>query len=124
MIKVKDCLFCKIINKEIPSYTIYEDEKVKVFLDLNQDCPGHMLIIPKMHTLDLYSIDKSILNYMYDITLKMQKLLNEKMQNDGLTLLQNNGIAQDIKHFHLHLLPKYNKKPVLNIEEIFNILTK
>ncbi len=54
VIKLKDCIFCKIMNNEIPSYTIYEDEVVKVFLDVNPDANGHMLIVPKRHITDFF----------------------------------------------------------------------
>ena len=60
-----ECIFCKIIKEEIPSYTIYEDEIVKVFLDIEPMSPGHMLIIPKKHYQDLYDIDIETLNEIF-----------------------------------------------------------
>lgn len=121
---MKDCIFCKIINGEIPSKKIYEDDKLYVFLDLNQDCPGHCLIVPKIHCINLRDISAELLNYIMQTAIKLYVLLEEKLNCDGMTLLQNNGCAQDIKHFHLHLLPKYINKPNLSIDEIFDILIK
>lgn len=102
-----DCIFCKIMNGEIPSYTIYEDEIVKVFLDVNPEVNGHTLIVPKKHYLDLYDIPNDILIHILKVARKIGKLLEEKLETDGLTLVQNNGLYQDVKHYHLHLKPQY-----------------
>lgn len=115
-----DCIFCKIINNEIPSYTIYEDEIVKVFLDVNPDSNGHLLIIPKKHILDITEMDYNTWKSMLEITKKMKILLEETLHIDGLTLIQNNGMVQEIKHFHLHLKPYYRDAQVLlDVKEIF-----
>ena len=120
-----DCIFCKIIKGEIPSYTIYEDETVKVFLDINPDVNGHLLIIPKQHYLDLKEINDNVLMKIFQTARKMEDLLKEKLHIDGLTLIQNNGSVQEVKHFHLHLKPYYNKNEKLkSVEEIYNLLIK
>ena len=119
---MKDCIFCKIINGEIPSKKVYEDDKLYVFLDLNQDCPGHCLIVPKVHYINLCDIPTDLLNHILNVANILYKDFESKLKCDGLTLLQNNGCAQDVKHFHLHLLPKYINKPKLSIDEIYEIL--
>ena len=120
-----DCIFCKIINGDIPSYTIYEDDIVKVFLDNSPDTNGHMLVVPKKHTLDILSIDNETLIHIIEVARKMEKLLREKLHIDGVTLIQNNGDIQLVKHFHLHLKPYYNEEQKLkDIKEIYEILTK
>ncbi len=120
-----NCLFCGIVNGSVPSYKIYEDDTVFCFLDINPDSNGHMLIIPKKHYKDLNDIDLNTLNHIIEISKKMKKLLEEKLYIDGLTLIQNNGDVQEVKHFHLHLKPFYNNpKDLMKIEEIYNILTK
>lgn len=119
-----NCVFCKIINGDIPSYTIYEDDIVKVFLDINPDSNGHMLIIPKEHILDLDEIDIDTLSHIMAVAKKMKKLLEEKLNIDGLTLIQNNGYVQDVKHYHLHLKPYYkNKQAKKDPKEIFETLS-
>lgn len=119
-----ECIFCKIIKGEIPSYTIYEDEIVKVFLDINPDSNGHLLIIPKKHILDLDSMDNDTLMHIMAISKKMKKLLEEKLNIDGLTLIQNNGAVQDVKHFHLHLKPYYiNKQIKKDPKDIYDLLS-
>lgn len=116
-----DCIFCKIVNGEIPSYTLYEDEIVKVFLDVNPDVNGHTLIIPKKHYTDLFDIDNDTLMHIMDVAKKIDKLLKDKLHTDGLTLVQNNGLKQEVKHFHLHLKPQYkNKEELLPVENIYN----
>ncbi len=118
-----DCIFCKIVQGEVPSYTIYEDEIVKCFLDVNPDCNGHVLIIPKQHTLDLSTIDEKTITHIYHVTKELKKRLEERLNIDGLTLIQNNGDVQEVKHFHLHLKPYYKEKQELKpIEEIYEKL--
>lgn len=120
-----DCIFCKIINGDIPSYTIYEDDIVKVFLDVNPVSNGHMLIIPKKHTLDLESIELDELTYIMGIAKNLKGLIEEKLHNDGLIVTQNNGIEQAVKHYHLHLIPTYeNKQKIKDVKEIYEIFTK
>jgi histidine triad (HIT) family protein len=120
-----DCIFCKIVKGEIPSYTIYEDDIVKVFLDIHPRTNGHMLVIPKKHYVDIIDIDSDILNYIYKkITPKMYELLQEKLAADGLIIGQNNGIAEDVKHYHVHLMPQYrNNNKISDIKEIYEKLT-
>ena len=116
-----DCIFCKIVNGEIPSYTLYEDDVVKVFLDVNPDVNGHTLIIPKKHYQDLFDIDNDTLMHIMDVARKINQLLKDKLNIDGLTLVQNNGLKQEVKHFHLHLKPQYKNEEVkLSPEEIYN----
>lgn len=102
-----DCIFCKINNKEIPSYTVYEDNVVRVIMDINPETNGHMLIIPKEHYSNLTDIPVDVLGHIQSIAKDMFKLLEEKLNIDGLTLCQNNNYGQEVKHYHLHLIPRY-----------------
>ena len=111
-----DCIFCKIANKDLPSYTIYEDMIVKVFLDIHPNADGDMLIIPNKHYETLLDIDLDTLNHINVIAKKMYKLLQEKLKIDGLTICQNNEYGQEIKHYHMHLTPRYDKD---NVKIIF-----
>jgi len=120
-----DCLFCKIINGDIPSYTIYENEYVKCFLDINPVQDGHTLIIPKKHFLDINDIDEEYLNNILKASKVVVKLLEEKLKPNGIRLVQNNGVLQEVKHFHLHVIPNYKEtKEKKKVEDIFNIITK
>lgn len=117
-----NCLFCKIINKEIPSYKIYEDDIVYAFLDINPDSVGHTLIVPKKHYLDLDDIDIEILKHIMKIAKMLKKRIEEKLNCDGLTLIQNSGDIQEVKHFHLHLKPFYKNKKDKVLEEVYELL--
>lgn len=119
-----NCIFCKIISGDIPSYTIYEDDIVKCFLDINPERPGHTLIVPKKHYQDITDIDKDTLHHINDISKKICDLLKEKLNFDGLRLIQNNGSIQEVKHYHLHLIPFCNTNSGKNIEEIYELLKK
>ncbi len=116
-----DCIFCKIINGDIPSYTLFEDDEIKVFLDVNPLANGHALIVPKKHYTDLFDIPNDLLIHIMEIAKKMDKLFKEKLGSEGLTLIQNNGLPQEVKHFHLHLKPAYSsKQELVNVEDVYN----
>lgn len=117
-----DCIFCKIIAGEIPSYKLYEDDYVYVFLDINPETSGHTLVIPKVHTLDVDSIDNDTLIHIVDVARKIKALLEEKLGCDGIKLLQNNGDLQEVKHYHLHLIPYYKNGKNLSVEEVYKLL--
>lgn len=116
-----DCIFCKIIASEIPSYKLYEDELVLVFLDVNPDSNGHTLIIPKKHYQDLEDIPEDVLTHIMHVAKSIKGVLEEKLKISGLSLIQNNGSAQEIKHYHLHLKPYYiEEQPKLSVEEVYH----
>lgn len=127
-----DCIFCKIVNNEAPSYTIFEDEIVKVFMNINPTSNGHLLIVPKKHYTNLVDIPLDTLNHINMISKNMYTLLKEKLHVDGLTISQNNDYGQEVKHFHMHLTPRYKGEKVdivyngdkLDVKEVFNILTR
>lgn len=102
-----NCIFCKIANGEIPSYKVYEDDIVLAFLDANPDSDGHTLIVPKKHFTDLDDIDLDTLKNINNASKKIKKTLEDKLGCIGISLLQNNGSAQEVKHYHMHLKPYY-----------------
>lgn len=130
---MEDCIFCKIVKGEIPSYTIYEDELVKVFLDVNPNTNGHMLIIPKEHYKDLFELPEEIINHSVKLVKeKLYPLVKEKLNCDGLTFSQNNGYGQEVKHYHIHVIPRYendhsmitfDKDMLIPTEEVFSKLS-
>ncbi len=118
-----DCIFCKIVNGEIPSYKIYEDEKIMAFLDINPYAPGHTLVIPKEHTLDITTIPEDTLNHLMNKAKEIAKLVTEKLDAPGYTLIQNNGFVQEVKHFHLHVIPKYRNNFDMDVKEVYEKIT-
>lgn len=115
-------IFCKIINGEVPSYKLYEDDIVLAFLDVNPNHNGHTLVIPKKHYENFFDIDEDTLKHLLEVSKTLAKELKEKLNYDGISLCQNNGYGQEVKHFHLHLIPKYKEENKLSVEEIYNIL--
>ena len=114
-------IFCKIIKGEIPSYTCYEDEYVKCFLDVNPVSNGHALIIPNKHFVDATDIESKYVLKIFETAKKVMLQISKNLKPDGFRLTQNNGNVQDVKHYHLHIIPTYkNKQDKLSVEEIYN----
>lgn len=126
---MENCIFCKIIKGEIPSMTIYEDDIVKVFLDINPTTNGDTLIVPKKHIENMLDLDDKTLSHIHKISKDIYSVLKEKLNIDGLTIVQNNFYGQEIKHYHVHLIPRYkndnvkqlsNKEILKEVKEVFN----
>lgn len=103
------CVFCKIINKEIPSYTLYENEYVICFLDISQATKGHVLVVPKKHEQDIFSLSNEYASEILKAANIVANLLKEKLGITSVNLLNNSGLlaGQTVMHFHLHVLPRY-----------------
>ncbi len=107
--KDNNCIFCKIANGEIPSSTLYEDEKVRVILDISPASKGHALILPKEHYANIYEISDEMAGHVIKTARKMAKKMQEELGAEGLNLVQNNGelAGQTVFHYHMHLIPRY-----------------
>ena len=107
--KKDDCIFCKIANGEIPSKTLYEDERFQVILDLGPATKGHALILPKDHFSNLFELPDETAGEVMKLARRMAVQMKEKLHADGFNLVQNNGecAGQTVMHFHLHLIPRY-----------------
>ncbi|MDQ0232305.1 HIT family protein [Metabacillus malikii] len=108
---MSDCIFCKIINGEIPSAKVYEDEHVVAFLDISQVTKGHTLVIPKVHKENVYDLTPEIAGKVFEVVPKIANSIKKQFQPEGLNLLNNNGkiAGQTVFHYHLHLIPRYGK---------------
>ncbi len=104
-----DCIFCKIVNGEIKSYEIYEDQLVKVFLDAYPVNKGHTLVIPKEHYKDIYDIPENVMGRIGEVAKKIAEKYKGILSTDGVNLLQSNGgiAGQVVFHSHLHIVPRY-----------------
>lgn len=103
-----DCIFCKIIEGEIPSYQIYEDEHVMAFLDITQGTPGHTLVIPKNHVKNVYELDEITSTNVFKVVPKIANAIKLAFDPIGLNIINNNDQPlQSVFHFHLHLIPRY-----------------
>lgn len=104
---MNDCLFCKIVKKEIPSTTVYEDEEIIAFRDINPVAPVHVLVIPKKHIsslVDLKPEDEAIIGRIYSVINKIAK--QEGIDEKGFRVVVNCGEdgGQEVKHLHFHLI--------------------
>jgi histidine triad (HIT) family protein len=97
---MKDCIFCKLANKEIPTEVIFEDDNTFVFKSNRPVSEYHLLIIPKKHINNFLELDENILN----MTKIAQKLIGDLKIGDGYKLVFNGGKYQFINHVHWHLL--------------------
>lgn len=104
-----NCIFCKIANGEIPSYTLYEDDDFKVIFDIAPATKGHAIIIPKEHYKNLFELSDDIASKALVVAKKVATKLCEHLNCDGFNLLQNNEevAGQTVFHFHIHLIPRY-----------------
>ena len=107
--KDNNCIFCKIAAGEIPSKTIYEDDKFRVIMDLGAASEGHALILPKDHYANLMELDEETASSVLPLAGKISRAMMKSLDCDGLNLVQNNGeeACQTVMHFHLHMIPRY-----------------
>ncbi|CAI2590522.1 HIT family protein [Apilactobacillus kunkeei] len=109
---MSDCVFCKIIDGEIPSYTIYEDEYVKAFLDISQATPGHTLVVPKKHVANIYEYDEKLAEKVFSRIPKIARAIQKSAPDIlGMNIVNNNGelAYQSVFHSHFHLIPRYSE---------------
>ena len=109
--KDTNCIFCKIVNGEIPSKTLYEDEDFRVILDLGPASKGHALILPKNHYANLYELPEETAGEVMKLAKRMAAQMTERLGCEGFNLVQNNGelAGQTVFHFHMHLIPRYRE---------------
>lgn len=108
MTRDPDCIFCKIIAGDIPSFKVYEDDKSFVFMDINPANEGHALAIPKNHAPDVFNIAEADIAAVANAARLVAGALAEELDLEGLNLVQANGPAakQSVMHFHIHILPR------------------
>ena len=106
---MSDCIFCKIIAGDIPSATIYENEEFKVILDRFPSNEGHVLILPKNHTPNIFEIDPDQAGRLFTLASRIARVMKNELGFEHMNILQNNGVVagQTVFHFHLHLIPRW-----------------
>lgn len=104
----EDCVFCRIIEGELPSNKVYEDENVIAFLDANPVSKGHTLVVPKKHVEDIHGT--ADMEYIYPALAKVADAVDEAFDPEGMNIAQNNGEAagQEVFHLHFHVTPVYD----------------
>jgi histidine triad (HIT) family protein len=113
-VKKDDCIFCKLANGEIPTNTLYEDDKVRVIFDTNPAADGHVLVLPKEHFDNAYEVSEEYGSHMFVVASRMAAALHRELKCPGVNILQNNGEAagQTVFHIHMHVIPRYENDTV------------
>jgi histidine triad (HIT) family protein len=106
---MEECLFCKIVKGEIPSFKIFENDRVFSFLDINPLTKGHTLVIPKKHYENIFDIPEDELKEIISVAKKLSEIIRKKLNADGVNLMNASGEAaeQSVNHFHLHIVSRY-----------------
>ena len=120
---MKDCIFCKIIKGDIPSKKLYEDEVVKVIMNINPEQNGDLLILLKRHIPDFTELTNEEATHINEVIKNMNERLNDRLDLTGLQVITNSGTCQEIKHFHIHLTPGYEiEQPIVDLDIIYEKL--
>lgn len=114
---MNDCLFCRIAAGEIPSSTLYEDQDVRVILDINPASVGHALILPKDHASSLLDYPSDKLGHVFEVAQILGNAMKSRLHCDGVNVIANCGQAagQTVDHFHVHVIPRYLDKTKDNL---------
>ncbi|AIF42709.1 HIT family protein [Virgibacillus sp. SK37] len=107
----EDCIFCKILNGDIPSAKVYEDEYVYAFLDISQVTKGHTLVIPKQHTKNIYETSPEVAKELFARIPGIANAIKKVYNPIGMNLLNNNEAPADqsVFHLHIHIIPRYGE---------------
>ena len=105
---MESCIFCKIAAGEIPSVALFEDDRVRVILDLGPAARGHALVLPKEHFQDARSMPEALMGHVMAVGARIGAAQMKAFGYEGFNLVQNNGEAagQSVFHFHLHVIPR------------------
>jgi histidine triad (HIT) family protein len=105
-----DCIFCKIVSGEIPSYKIDENDKTIAFMDINPWTRGHALVIPKEHSRNIYDVDPDDLAAIHKTGQRVAKRMRDRLNCEGINTLQSSEpvAMQTIFHTHVHVIPRYS----------------
>ena len=113
------CIFCRIVQKQLPASSVYEDEKVMAFLDIRPLNEGHTLVIPKAHYENVFDVPRELNAYIHGVTKQIAIAVKKAMNADGISIIQQNGKAanQDVPHLHVHVIPRYNGQKMPSFSE-------
>jgi histidine triad (HIT) family protein len=109
-----DCLLCRIAGYLAPAVIVHEDHDLMVIMDLYPATRGHMLVFPRKHIENIYSMPEETAAHIMSAAVKTAKIIKRELHTDGLNLVQSNekGGGQTTMHFHLHIVPRYENDPV------------
>lgn len=101
-----NCKFCKIVAKELESYTVFEDEISLAFLDTRPLLPGHTLLIPKEHYETLVDLPDKLIEPLFKNAKLLENAIEKALNVDGSFIAINNKVSQSIPHLHIHIVPR------------------
>jgi len=106
---MSNCVFCRIVAKEIPATLVYEDEHTLAFMDIGQVNPGHVLVAVKKHAENIYALEDAQAAAVFRAAAKVARAIRGAFEPQGLSVYQANGAAagQTVLHLHVHLVPRY-----------------
>lgn len=104
-----NCVFCRIVARQIPATVVHEDERTLAFMDLGQVNPGHVLVAAKAHVENLFGLDAEQAAAVAKTMLRVARAIRDAFAPQGLSVYQANGAAagQTVFHYHVHLVPRY-----------------
>jgi histidine triad (HIT) family protein len=107
---MSQCVFCRIVAREIPATVVHEDEHVLAFMDLGQVNPGHVLVAVKAHAENLYELSDAQAGAVLRAAARVARAIREAFKPEGLSVYQANGAAagQTVFHYHAHLVPRHD----------------
>jgi histidine triad (HIT) family protein len=107
---MSDCIFCRIVARQIPATVVYEDEHTLAFMDLGQVNPGHVLVAVKKHAENLYALDDTQAGAVLRAAAQVARAIRDAFTPQGLSVYQANGKAagQTVFHYHVHLVPRHD----------------
>jgi len=117
-----DCLFCKLVQKKIPPKTIYENDKVLAFLDIQPLAPGHTVVIPKIHAENILDLKEEEVKPLFTAVKRVTAILDKNIKPAGFTLGINHGkvAGQSVDHLHIHIIPRFTGDLGGSIHSIIN----
>ena len=107
---MSNCIFCKIIAKEIPATVVYEDDDVLVFMDIGPIIKGHALVVSKKHHDPVTETPDDVLAKLHLTAKRIARAQLNGLGADGVNIMQNNGTAagQEVPHIHVHVIPRFD----------------
>lgn len=105
-----NCIFCKIIDGQIPSTTVYEDAEFKAIMDISPANKGHVIVLVKEHVENIFELNDELAAKVFPVVSKVASAVKKTLKCDGINVLQNNGTAagQTVFHLHVHIIPRYD----------------
>ncbi len=115
-----DCLFCKLVNNEIPSLSVYEDDDTIAFMELYPSAPGHVMVILKKHGNNILEYSQRELGILMASVQKVTEKIEKALEPDAITIGINHKERRGVPHLHIHLIPRWENDKGGIIQSVVN----